>query len=138
MLHSPDTRVVGLALMNVDPQMEKAVKAFMTEALKGNNWTKFPNPSVPRGQTAFPRRPGDQERLGIRCDYDTVVNKDGIDYHTYKMQANQGKIPSSIKAWRDKNGTDAVMTIIWVKVDATEEEVSAALEDAAKRFKESR
>ncbi|KAI0738764.1 hypothetical protein BC629DRAFT_1686867 [Irpex lacteus] len=117
---------------------DKLIKAVTTEAVKGNNWKKFSNPSAVRGGTAYPKKPADQERFGIRFDYDTVVNKDGIDYHTYKMQANQGKIPSSIKAWRDKNGTDAVMAVVWVKVDATQEEVSAALDDAGKRFKESR
>lgn len=53
----------------------------------------------------------------------------------FKMQPNAGKIPSSIKAWRDKNGTDAVMAKVLVKKGATMEEVKAALDAAREAFK---
>ena len=55
----------------------------------------------------------------------------------FKMQANVGKIPSSIKTWRDKHGTDAVMATVLVKKDATMEEVKATLEAAREAFKNS-
>ena len=116
---------------------DKIIKMLIAEAVKGNMWQKFANPSAARGKTAFPKTSGDQEKYGIRYDYDTVVNKEGTDFHTFKMQPNKGKIPSSIRAWRDKHGTDAIMVTVWVKKDASAEEVEAALDAARKEFKES-
>lgn len=116
---------------------DKIIKALIAEAVKGNTWQKFANPSVAHGKTAFPKTSGDQEKYGIRYDYDTVVNKERTDFHTFKMQPNKGKIPSSIKTWRDKHGTDAVMATVWVKKDASAEEVEAALDAAREEFKES-
>lgn len=104
--------------------------------MKGNAWQKLANPSAARGKTAYPKTSADQEKFGIRLDYDTVVTQDdGTEYHMYKMQPNAGKIPSSIKAWRDKNGTDAVMAKVLVKKGATMEEVEAALNAAREAFK---
>lgn len=117
--------------------MDKLLKALIAEAIKGNTWMKFSKPSVSRGKTAYPKTQAELERYGIRFDYDMVVEKDGQKYHMFKMQANQGKIPSSIKAWREKHGTDAVMATVWVKEDATMEEVEQALQDARKAFKAS-
>lgn len=116
---------------------DKIIKTLIAEAVKGNTWQKFANPSAARGKTAFPKTSGDQEKYGIRYDYDTIVNKEGTDFHTFKMQPNKGKIPSSIRAWRDKHGTDAIMATVWVKKDASAEEVEAALDAARKEFKES-
>lgn len=116
---------------------DKVIKSLIVEAVKGNTWIKFANPSAARGKTAFPKTQAEQERYGIRFDYDTLVKQDGQEYHTFKMQPNQGKIPSSIKNWRDKNGTDAVMATVWVKKDATMEEVEKALQDAREAFKNS-
>lgn len=116
---------------------DKIIKTLIAEAVKGNTWQKFTNPSAARGKTAFPKTSGDQEKYGIRYDYDTVVNKEGTDFHTFKMQPNKGKIPSSIRAWRDKHGTNAIMAMVWVKKDASAEEVEAALDAARKEFKES-
>ncbi|KAM5530895.1 hypothetical protein V8D89_015427 [Ganoderma adspersum] len=113
---------------------DKVIKALIAEAIKGTTWQKFANPSAARGKTVYPKTSGDQEKYGIRYDYDTLVNKDGTDFHTFKMQPNKGKIPSSIKLWRDKNGTDAVMATVWVKKDASAEEVEAALEAAREDF----
>ncbi|KAJ3781611.1 hypothetical protein GGU10DRAFT_366259 [Lentinula aff. detonsa] len=113
---------------------DKLIRVAITEAISGNVWNKFANPSVGRGKTAFPK-PADQERLGIRFDYDKLVKNDKGEFHTFKMQANQGKIPSSLKMWRDKNGTDAVMAVVWVKKDATKEDVEAALNSAREEFK---
>ncbi|KAG6899529.1 hypothetical protein C0995_005758 [Termitomyces sp. Mi166 len=116
---------------------DKIIKALIAEAVRGNTWQKFANPSAARGKTAFPKTSADQEKYGIRFDYDTVISKEGTDFHTFKMQPNKGKIPSSIKTWRDKNGTDAVMATVWVKTDASAEEVEAALEAAREDFKNS-
>ena len=35
--------------------------------------------------------------------------------HMFKMQPNAGKMPLSIKTWRDKYGTDAAMATVLVK-----------------------
>lgn len=93
---------------------DKVIKSLIAEAVKGNTWTKFANPSAARGKTAFPKTQAEQEKYGIRFDYDTLVKKEGQEYHTFKMQPNRGKIPSSIKSWRDKNGTDAVSKVCFV------------------------
>lgn len=116
---------------------DKIIKALIAEAMRGNNiWQKFSNPSAARGKTAYPKTSADQERYGIRFDYDQVVTQtDGTEYHSFKMQPNAGKIPSSIKAWRDKNGTDAVMAKVLVKKGATREEVQVALDTAREAFK---
>jgi len=53
----------------------------------------------------------------------------------FKMQPNAGKIPSSIKAWRNENGTDAVMARVLVKKGVTKKEVEAALNVAREAFK---
>lgn len=116
---------------------DKVIKALIAEAVKGNTWQKFANPSATRGGTAYPKTSAEQERFGIRFDYDTVVEKEGTEYHMFKMQPNAGKIPSSIKAWRDKNGTHAVMANVLVKKGATMEEVKAALDAAREEFKKS-
>jgi hypothetical protein len=115
---------------------DKIMRALIAEAVKGNTWQKFANPSAARGKTAFPKTPADQEKFGIRFDYDKEVTRDdGTVYHMFKMQFNAGKIPSSIKAWRDKKGTDAVMATVLVKKGATVEEVEAALQAAREAFK---
>jgi hypothetical protein len=115
---------------------DKVIKALIAEAMKGNTWQKFANPSAARGKTAYPKTSAEQEKFGIRFDYDKVVTKDdGTQCHMFKMQPNAGKIPSSIKAWRDKNGTDAIMAKVLVKDGATMEEVKAALYAAREEFK---
>lgn len=116
---------------------DKVIKSLIAEALKGNTYQKFANPSAARGKTAYPKTPAEQEKWGIRFDYDMEINKDGMDYHLFKMQPNAGKIPSSIKAWRDRNGTDAVMATVLVKKGATMEEVKEALEAPRAEFKNS-
>ena len=115
---------------------DKVIRALITEAMKGNTWQKFANPSAARGKTAYPKTSAEQEKYGIRFDYDRVVTQDdGTECHMFKMQPNAGKIPPSLKNWRDKNGTDAVMATVLVKKGATKEEVKAALEAAREAFK---
>ena len=77
----------------------------------------------------WPKASEAQERIGVRWDYDGEVSKaDGV-YHKYQMQANAGKIPSSLARWRDKNsGTHAVMGTAYVKKDGTKEDVEQALD----------
>ena len=105
--------------------------------MKGEVYLKFACPSACHGKTAFPNMPAALERFGIWFDYDTVVNRDGTDFHLFKMQPNKGKIPSSIKAFRDKHGTHAVMATVLVKKGANAKEVEAALNAARKEFNES-
>lgn len=115
---------------------DKVIKSFIAEVMKGNQWRKFANPPAARGKTAFPKRPADQEKFGIRFDYDREVTQDdGRVFHMFKMQPNAGKILRSIKAWRDKKGTDAVMATALVKKGANRKEVEAALQAARKAFK---
>lgn len=77
---------------------------------------KFFEPTVNRGQTVWPKSPADLLRYGVRWDYDGVVTKDdGKEYHKYQLQPNAGKIPSSIRLWRDANGgTHAVMATLYI------------------------
>lgn len=114
---------------------DKLIRAVIAEVIKGNTWKKFADPTVGRGKTAFPKTPADKLRFGIRFDYDKVVTHEGTEYHMFKMQPNAGKIPSSIKIWRDKNGTDAVMARVLVKKGATVDDVEEALEAAREKFK---
>ncbi|KZS88143.1 hypothetical protein SISNIDRAFT_470448 [Sistotremastrum niveocremeum HHB9708] len=108
----------------------------MSEAVT-NGWKKLATPTVPSGATGWPKKPADQERIGIRFDYDRLItdSKDGKQYHLFKMQANAGKIPSALKEWRDKHGTHAVMAPVRIPKDATESQVAAALEAAKEEFK---
>ncbi|KAJ7768381.1 hypothetical protein B0H16DRAFT_1716391 [Mycena metata] len=119
---------------------DKLVKLVMTESTKGNLWKKFAKPTVERGKTLFPKKAADQEKYGIRFDYGTAfTQEDGSVVHTFKMQPNAGKIPSSLAEWRDKNGgTHAVMATVYVKEESTKEDVETALEVARQAFKDSR
>ena len=50
----------------------------------------------------------------------------------FAQQANAGKVPSSIKQWRESNGgTHAVMATGYVKKDGTKEDVEKGLYEAA-------
>ncbi|EMF14896.1 uncharacterized protein SEPMUDRAFT_146927 [Sphaerulina musiva SO2202] len=113
--------------------MKKALTPGINGASEGNMWKKFTNVSVGRGKTVFPRSPAEQERFGVRWDFDgEVVKPDGV-YNKFRMQPNAGKIPSSIKAWRDANGgTHAVMADAYIKKEGSQDDVQKGLEDAAK------
>lgn len=68
--------------------------------------------------------------------HDDEVNKADGTYHKFQLQPNAGKVPSSIKQWRDVNGgTHAVMATSYVKKDGTKEDVEKALKDAAESVK---
>ncbi|EFE37894.1 hypothetical protein TRV_07440 [Trichophyton verrucosum HKI 0517] len=79
---------------------------------------KFFKPTVARGKTVWPKTPADLLRYGVRWDYDGVVDHLGQQCHKYQLQPNAGKIPSTIKEWREKNGgTHAVITTMYIAVD---------------------
>lgn len=105
----------------------------LTDPIVRNAWKKLVEPTVSRGKTAWPKSEADQLRYGIRFDYDGIVSVDGVDHYKFQCQPNNGRIPSSIKDWREKNGgTHAVMTTIQIKKGATEKEVREALDKAFK------
>ncbi|RPD69304.1 hypothetical protein L226DRAFT_280992 [Lentinus tigrinus ALCF2SS1-7] len=114
----------------------KTFKPLFTFVLDSNRWKKLVDPSVRRGETALPQKAADQERLGVRFDYDTEVERDGVVYHKFAMQPNAGKIPSSIKAFRDGDpkGTHAEMAPMYVKKDGTKEDVEEAMKQAIDHF----
>ncbi|KAK2731593.1 hypothetical protein FQN55_004556 [Onygenales sp. PD_40] len=97
---------------------------------------KFFNPTAARGRTVWPKSPADMLRYGVRWDYDGIVQQNDKEYHRFQLQPNAGKIPSTIKAWRDKNGgTHAVMATLFIEKgvdpsdEAFEESVRKSLDD---------
>jgi hypothetical protein len=96
---------------------EQGFQRCYEEGCRGQCYTKFTQPKVARGKTAFPSAPQLQKQLGVRYDYDGEVEKDGVKCHKYQLQPNAGsEIPSSIQRWREKNGgTHAVMASVYVK-----------------------
>lgn len=54
-------------------------------------WQKLLDPTVSRGQTAYPLGQPAQERLGVRLDNDEIVKKADGDYYKYNIQPNAGK-----------------------------------------------
>ena len=116
--------------------LSKAIQRATQAAVEGNTWKKFVDPTAIRGKTVFPKGQADQERLGVRWDYDGEVTKaDGV-YHKFQMQPNAGKVPSSIEDWKRKHGgTHAVMATALVKKDGSKDDVKQGLEKAAKDVK---
>lgn len=113
--------------------MQKALRAVVADAVGGKTWQKFTCPTAGRGNTVFPKKAADQERLGVRFDYDGEITNtnDGLVYHKFKMQPNAGSVPSTIKNWREANGgTHGVMADVLVKKDGTKEDVKAGLQAA--------
>ncbi|DAA75419.1 TPA_exp: Uncharacterized protein A8136_1816 [Trichophyton benhamiae CBS 112371] len=92
---------------------------------------KFFAPTAERGKTVWPKKPADFLRYGVRWDYDGVIKgEDGKEYYKYQLQPNAGKIPSTIKAWRENNGgTHAVIATMYIEkgIDAKEEIFEQAL-----------
>ena len=74
-------------------------------------------------------------KYGVRWDYDGVVARNGKQYHKYQLQPNAGKIPTTIKNWRDKNGgTHAVMGTMYIEegVETSPDAFEDALNDCVK------
>lgn len=117
--------------------MQKAFRNVTKKAVEGSNYTKFTQPKVSRGKTAFPSGSQLQKQLGVRYDYDGEVKKDGVDCHKFQVQPNAGDdIPSSIKKWRqDNGGAHQVMAVVYVKKDGTKNDVEEALDKAHKSVK---
>jgi len=98
---------------------------------KPSDLTKFFKPSVCRGKTVWPKTSTDLLRYGVRRDYDGVVTYENKKCHKFQLQPIAGKIPSTIKQWRDKNGgTHAVIGVMYIPVDTDPD--GKVLEEAAK------
>lgn len=96
---------------------------------------KFFRPTAGRGKTVWPKNPADMLKYGIRWDYDGIITHQGKQCHKFQLQPNAGKIPSSIKAWREANGgTHAVITTMYIPVgeEANKTNFEAAAEEALK------
>lgn len=98
---------------------------------KPSDLRKFFKPSVSKGKTVWPKTSADLLRYGVRWDYDGVVTYENKKCHKFQLQPNAGKIPSTIKQWRDKNGgTHAVIGVMYIPVDIDPD--GKVLEEAAK------
>ena len=113
----------------------KTIQNAASEIVKTNIWKKFTKPTVGRGKTAWPKTPTDLEKYGVRFDYDGEVTQHGVTYHKFQCQPNAGKIPSSVKKWRDANGgTHAVMGTVLVKKDGAKDDVRESMDDLVDRI----
>ncbi|PPQ82669.1 hypothetical protein CVT24_004341 [Panaeolus cyanescens] len=113
-------------------EMENLLNTVVDSLVSGTGWTKFVNPTVRRGATAWPRKPADQQYLGVRYDYHGEVTIDGVEYYVFQMQPNRGHdVPSSIKKWRQAyGGTHSVMTMIYIPKNADRDTVEAIIRKA--------
>jgi hypothetical protein len=108
--------------------LSKSLEILKRAALA--SFEKLTKPTVNQGKTAIPRAPNDQERIGLRLDYAGEVIRNGVTEHTFQLQANAGKVPTSVENWKRKNGgTHAVMATIHVKKDGTKDDVAAGLDE---------
>ena len=86
----------------------------------------------------FQRRvePKDLENLGIRWDFDGEVEASGIVYNKFQVQPNAGKVPSTIREWREKNGgTHAIMGVMYVKKGGSAQDVADGWDNFQSEFK---
>ena len=114
--------------------MNKVFGKARLEAAKAAK--KFTKVSVKRGKTVYPKAPKDLENLGIRWDYDGEVEDNGTLYNKFQIQPNAGKVPSTIREWRDKNGgTHAVLGVMYVKKGGSVEDVAAGWDNFEREFK---
>ncbi|KAF6748075.1 hypothetical protein DFP72DRAFT_820919 [Ephemerocybe angulata] len=101
--------------------------------LNSNGWKKFANPTVRRGSTAWPRKPGMSERYGVRYTYDGERDEDGTPHHIFRMQPSSGKkLPPSIERWisEAKRGSRGIMAEVVIPKDGSMEDVKAGLTKA--------
>jgi len=111
----------------MDKLFSKAEKAVSQSA------KKFTNCSVGRGLTAYPKTSKELENLGLRWDFDGEVQLDGKTFNKFQIQPNAGKVPSSIRQWREANGgTHAVMGSMYVEKGGPAESAT----DGFKKFRE--
>ncbi|KAJ5679387.1 hypothetical protein N7462_007631 [Penicillium macrosclerotiorum] len=86
-------------------------------------WEEIRKPERGTRQDGFPKSQAEQERLGVRWDYDGEITEGDDLYHKFQMQPKAEKVPSSIKRWRESNGgTHAVMATALVKKDGSKED----------------
>ena len=107
------------------------------DALQGGASKKLTKVSVSEGKTSWPKTSADQQNYGVRFDFagQTTTLKDhpGEVFNKFQVQPNAGKIPSTFKDWRDKNGgTHAVMGTMYVKAGGNADDV----EEAFQKFKD--
>lgn len=116
----------------------KALRSVGKALADGSAWQKLATPTAGQGKTAWPKGNAELERVGVRFDYDGEVTLDGTVFHKFQCQPNAGKIPASLKEWRDKNGgTHAVITTVFIKKDGSKPEVLEAVEKAMEEIKAS-
>ena len=97
---------------------------------------KLTSVSVTRGKTAWPKTEKDLTNFGIRFDFDGETTQNGVIYNKFQVQPNAGKVPSSVRQWRDNNGgTHAVMGSMLVKKGGTEDDVKQAFGQFQDAFK---
>jgi hypothetical protein len=114
----------------------KALKSVGRALGDSGAWKKLANPTVGRGKTAWPKGSAELESIGVRFDYDNEVTQNGVVYNKFQCQPNAGKIPASLKDWRERHGgTHAVITTVLIKKGATKSEVVQAVEEALNRIK---
>ncbi|KZT05315.1 uncharacterized protein LAESUDRAFT_760480 [Laetiporus sulphureus 93-53] len=115
--------------------MKKILRTAAAHAIDGRTWKKFTNLTVGWGKTVFPQYGPEQEQLSVRWDYDgETVDSDDTVYHKFQLQPNTGKVPTTIKRWREANGgTHTVMADVYVKKDGTKEDVEESLKAAIEK-----
>lgn len=115
----------------------------VNEALRKGASKKLTNVSVSEGGTAWPKAPKDLQNYGIPFDYagqtSTLKGHLGEMFNKFEVQPNAGKIPTTFKDWRDKNGgTHAVMGILYVKAGGSLEDVETAFKEFQDAFANSK
>jgi len=58
--------------------IHKVIRALIAEAVKGNTWQEFVNPTATRGKTAYPKTSADQEKFCICFNYDKVIGQEDM------------------------------------------------------------
>lgn len=105
----------------------------LAEGFARGGWKKFSRPTASRGGTAYPMARADQERMGMRADYDDSVEKDGEEHHNFKVQLNAGKVPYWVEVIRIDLSTNGTWAHVLIKKGATQEEVHDTLLAAFKK-----
>ena len=106
----------------------RVVRAILS---KPSDLSKFFKSSVSRDNPIWLKTSADLLRYGVRWDYDSIVTYENKECHKFQQQPNAGKILSTIKQWRVKNGgTHAVIGVMYVPVDTDPD--GKGLEEAAK------
>ena len=109
-------------------RLSKPLEALKRAALASSK--RLTKPTVNQGKTAVPRAPRYQQHIGLRLDYAGEVIRNGVVEHKYQLQANSGKVHTSIENWKRRNGgTHAVISTIYVKKNGRKDDVADGLDD---------